>query len=306
MRGGIKIIKTFPECLSCFIDDITGALFTLTDENEKREEFLKLAIKKLSKDFNFNKIPSVYITKLHRLLKSYLKEPYPFKALRQRCNRVGVEIRVRVRENFKNLSDYEAFKMAVMWSIAGNHLDMRTVGVGYEKDVDQLKKELEEVLMEGLYVDDREKLFNSINGKNILFVHDNVGEVALDCLLIEALKKRGAKRVTSALRTLPMTSDATIEDGEFVKIQEYADEIIPAAPDTLGLIFEEMTEEMKLALEQNNLIITKGQANFYSFYGKAKILKKPVCFILRTKCLPISTIFGATKPDINVCYFEEG
>lgn len=298
-------MKTFSECIKCFIDDISEALFELTGDERKREEFLKIAISYLKENLDFQKIPSIFITGLHRLLKIYLKEDKPFLKMREKCNILGVKIREKISKDLSSLSPENAFRKALLWSIAGNHLDMRTVGMGYDRNIEKIEEELEKIMEEGLFVDDADKLLREIKNKNILFVHDNVGEIAIDCLLMEYMKKLGAKKIISALRTLPMTSDATLEDGKFVGIDKFAHEVIPASPDTLGVIFEEMTEEFKKAILECHFIITKGQANFYSFHNKGKMLGKDICFLLRTKCFPVSRIFGANKPTINLCYLEK-
>ncbi|GAH29734.1 unnamed protein product, partial [marine sediment metagenome] len=49
--------------------------------------------------------------------------------------------------------------------------------------------------------------------------------------------RRYGSSVTSVLRGGPITSDATMEDGEEVGLQEAASEIILAGPDTLGISF---------------------------------------------------------------------
>src|SRR5690606_21879068 len=76
------------------------------------------------------------------------------------------------------------------------------------------------------------------NPPRLLYIHDNVGEIAFDRLLISDFRNRGWF-VISALRGGAITSDATLEDGAYVRMEEYADLIICAGPDTLGISWEE-------------------------------------------------------------------
>ncbi len=295
-------MKTVPECIPCFIDDISGALNALDATEAQKKEFLLTALRYLADNVTYTRIPSVHITALHRKLKAYLEEPYPFRELRSLCNRAGVKLRERLLQKLEFLNTKAFVREAVIWSIVGNHLDMRTIGVGYQKGADEIMRDLKGIYEEGLAVDHVEKLIHLTKGSSVLFIHDNVGEIALDAILMKALRKAGAVHITSALRTAPLTSDATLEDGYAVGLHEFADDLIPACPDTLGVLKEEMTLELEKALHTHDLIITKGQANFYSFINLREELNNPLCFLLRTKCNPVARLLGSEKARVNVCY----
>src|SRR5206468_10877162 len=94
--------------------------------------------------------------------------------------------------------------------------------------------------------------------RQILFIHDNVGEVAFDKELIRELRRLApAAHVVSALRGGVMTSDATLDDGAAVGLAEVSD-IIASGPDTLGIQFTEMTDVMRAAIADPDLVIAKG------------------------------------------------
>ncbi|MCK4240511.1 MAG: DUF89 family protein, partial [Candidatus Atribacteria bacterium] len=46
--------------------------------------------------------------------------------------------------------------------------------------------------------------------------------------------------------------------------QEAASEIILAGPDTLGISLNEMSDQLKRELQNADLVIAKGQANYYA------------------------------------------
>jgi uncharacterized protein with ATP-grasp and redox domains len=130
------------------------------------------------------------------------------------------------------------------------------------------------------------------DARDILFIHDNVGEIAFDKELIrELLLQAPGARVTSALRGGVMTSDATIEDGAAIGLGEVAT-IIASGPDTLGICFAEMTDEMRNAVGRADLVISKGQANFYVMDERPAAILAPVACLLRTKCEVVSRHLG--------------
>jgi hypothetical protein len=126
-----------------------------------------------------------------------------------------------------------------------------------------------------------------------------VGEIALDKFLIEYMQRNGETRVISAVRGGPITSDATMDDARQVKLQESASSVILAGPDTLGISFHEMSDEFSKELSQADLVIAKGQANFYVFSEHKNELRCPVVSFFRSKCQLVSGLFGFHE-NINV------
>ena len=98
--------------------------------------------------------------------------------------------------------------------------------------------------------------------------------------------------VAVALRGGPITSDATMEDGEVIGLGEVADRILCAGPDTLGISWEERSVELGEAMEWADVILAKGQANYYVFSEYSGELQAPVVCLLSTKCRLVSGKFG--------------
>jgi len=180
----------------------------------------------------------------------------------------------------------------VRWTIAANELDFRTVGTGYDFEIEKIENMLFERFKENLAIDQTEKIFQLVkNSSKILYIHDNVGEIALDKLLIEELK-RYVEVVISALRGGAITSDATLEDGKKVGLQRVSSQLILAGPDTLGISLEEMSDELRENLKSADMVIAKGQANYYALSEYKPQVKGKIACLFRTKCNPVSSIFG--------------
>lgn len=289
-------MKTSTACMSCLIDDLVGAIDLLELSEASRRQVIAAGLAHLASEFateeGWNRTPSAHITALHRILKSMTGIALPFAELRDGCNEVGMQISASLAPDLASLAWPERFDRLVRWAIAGNHLDFRTVGTGYGFDVDAIRKDLAELVEEPLAVDEIARIRSLVEGGGeILYIPDNVGEIAFDALLVQALRERGA-RLRVPYREGPITSDATEQDFRAVGLDKAADEIFPAGPDTLGFSLEEMSPELDQAFGTARLVITKGQANFYAVTEMLDRIPGRVACLLRTKCDPAAVGLG--------------
>lgn len=292
-------MRTHLNCASCIVDDLCGALQLIPLEEKIKKEILRESFQFLSREFSAEKIPSYFITEVHRILKRISGIEIPFKERRDKCNQLGIEMAEKIALEAEGLEEFERFSFLINWAIASNHLDFRTVGTGYGFQMAEIIEELRACLSEGLKIDRRAEIFRiAKSSSKILFIHDNVGEIAFDKLLIQELRRYGAS-VISALRGGPITSDATLKDGETVGLQEAASEIILAGPDTLGISLNEMSDQLKRELQTADLIIAKGQANYYALTEYRPNIPGQIACLFRTKCELVSNDLGETG-KINV------
>jgi len=292
-------MRSHLNCAGCIIDDLCGALNLVSLKEETKLEILKESFRFLSREFSTEKIPSYFITEVHRILKRISGIEIPFQERRDKCNQLGIEMAEKIALEAEGLEESERFLFLVNWAIASNHLDFRTVGTGYGFQMAEIIKALRDCVSEGLKIDQRAEIFQiAKNSPKILYIHDNVGEIAFDKLLIKELIRYGGS-VTSALKGGPITSDATIEDGETVDLQEAASKIILAGPDTLGISLYEMSNQLKRELQTADLVIAKGQANYYALTEYKPKVPGEVACLFRTKCEIVSNELGETG-KINV------
>ncbi len=285
-------MRTHLNCASCIIDDLCGALQLVPLEEKIKKEILRESFQFLAREFSTEKIPSYFITEVHRILKRISGIEIPFKERRDKCNQLGIKMAERIGLEAERLGESERFSFLVNWAIASNHLDFRTVGTGYGFQMAEIIEELRACVSEGLRIDQRVEIFQKAkNSSEILYIHDNVGEIAFDKLLIKELRRYGAS-VTSALRGGPITSDATMEDGETVGLQEAASEIILAGPDTLGISLNEMSDQLKREFQTADLVIAKGQANYYALTEYRSKVPGEIACLFRTKCELVSNELG--------------
>jgi len=285
-------MRTVPTCLTCVLGDVYAAAQQVTPDVSTQLKVAKDAMEFLAQSFGHERVPSYYITEVHRILKRDTGVPVPFEESRKQLNRVGLAIAARLKDEAEGLEGEARFRFLARWALAGNSLDSRTVGIGYGFDPEKTLQHLQAYVDRGMALDHLDRLYQHVLAKTpVLYIHDNVGEIALDKLFIQELRRHGC-HVTSALRGGPITSDATMEDGRMVGLEPAVDRLIVAGPDTLGISWEEASPELRQAMQSAPLIIAKGQANYYVLSEHRVELRGEIFCLFTIKCLPVADALG--------------
>ena len=285
-------MRTVPACLTCILGDVYAAAQLVTPDPAVQLQVAKDAMRFLADRFNYERVPSYYITEVHRILKRDTGIPMPFAESRAQLNRIALDIAARLSAEAAKLEGLPRFRFLARWALAGNSLDSRTVGIGYGFDPVKMLEHLQGYVDRGMAKDHVERLYELIRAKTpVLYIHDNVGEIALDRLFLQEIRRQGCQ-VTSALRGGPITSDATLEDGRVVGLDRAVDRLIQAGPDTLGISWEEASADLREAMRSATLIIAKGQANFYVLSEHKPELNAEVFCLFTIKCQPVADVVG--------------
>ncbi len=298
-------MKTVPACLTCVLGDVYVAARQVAADEATALQVVRDAMTFLGESFGYDRVPSYYITQVHRILKQDTGVPVPFAESRQALNRIALALAAELAADAARREGRDRFRFLTAWALAGNSLDSRTVGIGYDFSPEKTRQHLQSYVDRGFAIDHVDRLFARVQEKpRVLYIHDNVGEIALDALLIKELRSHGCQ-VTSALRGGPITSDATMEDGLAVGLDRAADRLILAGPDTLGISWEEMSAELRDAMRASPLVIAKGQANYYVLSEHRREIPGEVFCLFTIKCQPVADVLGI-QPKQAVGIFLEG
>ena len=118
---------------------------------------------------------------------------------------------------------------------------------------------------------------------------DNAGETVFDRILIEEL----GKPVRYAVREAPMINDAVRDDAVMAGIDEVA-EIVSSGCVAPGTIRKYCSAEFWQALQEAEIIISKGQGNFEGLSDEPL----PLFFLLKAKCLAVARELGVPQGSI--------
>jgi hypothetical protein len=276
-------MKMRAQCVPCITRRI---LMEINEVDPSKEmEVMTECVKILAENIYPGVTSSGCATKVHA--KAYeLLGTDPYAKLKDKSTRQASELMPRARE-FVESSD-DPFRAAVLCSIVGNVLDY-----GIDKKLDEpgyLVSHFEELLREDLAVDHTPRMRETLEkAKNIIFMPDNMGEILFDQLLIEQLRKFDV-HITMIVKGEAILTDVTLPDAMALGLDKQVDKIITTGGFAVGFPFWDMTDELRQALENADLIVSKGMGNFECF---TETKYRPLVYLMRTKCQPVADASGA-------------
>ncbi|MBU0624652.1 MAG: DUF89 family protein [Candidatus Thermoplasmatota archaeon] len=249
------------------------------------------AAEMLGQLFGDNVCSATVATQVHRKTYQLLGTNDPYDALKRKSNEIALDIYPSA-EKFVTYSK-DPLRAAFLCSIMGNVLDFG-IGVGYDNP-ERLKKDFKNLLDEGLGWDDTTRIKALLKkAESVVYLTDNCGEVVLDRLALKELKKFDID-LTLVVKEEPILTDATRKDISGLGMERIVDSIVEAPGFAVGIDLNSLTGEFGKMMENADLIIAKGMANFESL---SETDLAPVAYLLRTKCSPVANALGLRK-DIN-------
>ena len=108
------------------------------------------------------------------------------------------------------------------------------------------------------------------DAQRFLLIADNCGEIVLDKLFLEQLKKRFRQLQLQVLvRGREVLNDVTPEDAVYAGIDRIA-EILSNGEAVAGTVYDMMPDESRHALDRADVIFAKGQGNYESLSGQGR------------------------------------
>ena len=184
----------------------------------------------------------------------------------------------------------DPFYLAVKLSILGNSMDLMVADNSLT-----IEHSIAERLKVPLSNEDCAKFKQQIRASNHLLIFgDNAGEIVFDKLLIETIRKFHQPEIVFVVRSTPTLNDATLKEAKAVGLDKIATVIENGIDGPLpGTLLSRCSSEVQYRVERSDLIISKGGGNFDTLDEEKKYLKKPVSFLLLSKCEPYYHRFGA-------------
>ncbi len=281
-------MKIKPRCVPCLLN---RALFetNLVIKNEiEVSEIMKKVIRKMAEIYDWKKSSAEIATEIHGYTYKLIKNKDPYKELKEKSNEIALKLLPKAREIIEKSKD--KLKAAILCSIAGNCIDFGIEGSASKPD--ELFLKFDEYVKQGLQYDDTNELIKNLKG-NILYFTDNCGEVVFDKLVCEQIKKMN-KNINLYLicKKYPILTDATYEDVKKLGFEEVVDEILTTGKFAVGIDFNGISEKLKNLLNEADLIICKGMANYEAF-SESKY--SPIAYLLRIKCDSIAESMNLKK-----------
>ena len=276
-------MKIQPECVPCLLKRIIFEAEQSTDDQKTREKTVQKSCELLAQLYDSKVCSATIASKVHKIAYETLGDNDPYKNLKKASNKVANSLIPQV-EDLINSSD-DPLRIAMICSIVGNLMDFGIPGASEHPE--KLTEIFEETFVEDLGYDDSEEIKKLLSkSKRVIMFTDNCGEIVFDKVLCKELKKYNPDVfLTVVVKGEPIISDATMEDAEELKFDEVCDEILTTGCFAIGLDFNKLPTQLKKSLDQADLILCKGMANYEAF---SETNYRPVGYLLRTKCTAIS------------------
>jgi uncharacterized protein with ATP-grasp and redox domains len=269
-----------------------------TKEEEIRRKAMGELLKMLGESYNSEAVPSVLGAERGRIIARVTGCKDPYKKMKLEANKRALELLPKIKKFIKERPEDEQLRISALISCLGNVLDYDVPGSN--SDIDSAM----ELLHEDFFIDDIDMLKSKINeNTEVLFFTDNAGEIGFDTLLVEELKKIGAK-ITVAVKGGPSLNDATIHDSKMVGMEKIVDEVITTGIDAIGIRLDESPEWFLDRFYSTDLIIAKGMANWETLSETP--VPCPTMFIFRTKCEPVALSLNAPENKCIAKLVEKG
>ena len=251
-------MRFYAKCVSCLLDIALRKADSVKDEKLKLEYVLKIGEIFRNTDPE-NEAPPIVDAKIIRLRRELLQLEDDYTAIKHSFNQLllGLYGKLKARVDAAEDPLYAAMQL----SMAGNYIDF---GVLRDVQEDQLLSLLDEAAEKKVNPDEYARFVEDLKKPGeLIFIHDNCGEIVLDKLLIETIKRLyPEKKLVSMVRNVPVINDVTIDDAREVGLTDMVEVIDNGLPDVAGTVLHLMPEVIRSRIENAGMVLAKGQGNF--------------------------------------------
>jgi damage-control phosphatase, subfamily I len=271
-------MKTHLDCVPCFVRQGLRAARDVTTDPFAHEQMVRHVLR-LAAELDLNRPPPFIVQAIHRRIRMLTGLADPYAMAKHRFNQLALEALPALARIVQQAEDplLEAARCAV----AANAID---TGVAPDLTETEVLSALRGLPGQQTRGDWSAFQTAAARAKDILYLADNAGEIAVDRLVIEAL---GPERVTVAVRGAPVLNDATREDALAVGLHALVP-VIDNGSDAPGTIIEDCSSSFQHRFEDADLIIAKGQGNYETLSDGGN----KVAFWFKVKCDIVSQQVG--------------
>jgi len=273
------------ECIPCIITVRLQEMEMMGLSEDVKLRVMRDIVKYLLENAVENMDVTFIATNTFRIMKKTTGNMDPYRSCKIKSNSIALSLLPYLKRYVdESRNDVEAFRKACIASVVGNAIDF---------SVAEYKFSLEEVKIANttLSIDNVEELLKLLKpGVSILYLLDNAGEAVFDTLLLEKIKYRNVKTI-GVVKSGAFQNDVTIEDVKSLDLHSYLDEIVETGTDGSSIFLWEISEKLLRMLNDADLIISKGMANYEYLSNEIKI-RKPIFYLLKAKCSIVAETLG--------------
>jgi len=271
-------MKTYFDCLPCFIRQALNASRLISNDKKIHERVMRNVLKKTA-EMDLNQPPPAMGRLIYQMIRDVSGNNDPYKEIKEKFNRFILGLYPEFQRII--LTANNSFETAVRLAIAGNIIDF---GVGNDIRTADIHEIVNQSITQDL-AGNIDMLIHEVNSANkILYLGDNSGEIVFDRLLIEQLP---LNKITYAVRGYPVINDVTIDDARDTGITGLV-KVVDNGSDAPGTLLDLCSDEFCEIFSEADLIISKGQGNYESLSDS----NKNIFFIFMVKCPVVASNTG--------------
>jgi damage-control phosphatase, subfamily I len=266
-----------PGCIPCIMNQAYHAATSFAAEDKAVQQNILEDVCRLVLTMD-GKYPSPYYsTSLQSILEKHIGRTNLYGVLKEH-NRRLVEGYLQHLETMLKAAP-ERLGMAIRIAIIGNTIDL-AANPNFDLDEDMNALNSGTIVLDVLpeFKEDLKK------AETILYIADNYEEALFDEFL---LKELSSKKILFAVRSAPIYNDITYQDAINLGIGKICP-VIESGSTIAGTDLNQSTPEFKLAFDNADLVIAKGQGNFETLMS----VERPIYFLFKVKCEVISRRCG--------------
>lgn len=251
-----KIVRLRPACISCLVkqqldncpEDVPEAI---------QREYMQRILKVVAEAPETASAP-LLVWQINEIRKRMFGYEQDFTEVKRFFNQLMLEKEEELRKRLAQSED--PLKLALQYAMTGNYIDF---GALERVEEEQLTSLLEQAGTNPVDEAEYQALRQELGcARRALYITDNCGEIVLDKLLIQQLRKAFPQvTVTVMVRGGAVLNDATMEDAIQVGLTDIA-AVVDNGNNIAGTCLEELSPEAMAALDGADVILAKGQANF--------------------------------------------
>ena len=239
-------------------------LYDRQKDKTDNEEYLN-QVKKIIDERGENDTSPYLVYLFNKTHEKIFGKSADYKDIKKKYNDLVLGMEGKLRAEIEQSNDPLAKSLIV--SRVGNYIDF---GAMNHVDQDEFLSLFSDIEMND---DDDVLTYESflhecMLAKRFLLICDNCGEIVLDKLMLEQLKKRFPQlEIKVMVRGGDVLNDATLEDAEYSGINKLA-EIVTNGDAIAGTVYDMLPEDTKKAFDESDVILAKGQGNYESMSGQ--------------------------------------
>ncbi len=285
------MLRIRPECIPCTLS--TGVrMAKIATQNLELQRLATCELAKRFSEVTWEETPLDLSYIAQRVIVEITGVQNPYREIKKRSNLAILKRYEDLKARVRNAAD--PLEAAVKLAIAGNIIDF---GPYAEVDLEQPFRKASEDLAINDYAVFRRAVMES---NSLLYFLDNAGEIVFDKLLIETMievRGRPFDKVGLVVKEAPLINDATLEDVAEVGLTEIQNASIMLVGDGSGSAPSFESNKVGRWIEEHDLVIFKGQANFEAFKDK-----RDSFFLLIVKCPVIAEVLGVRIGNMILKY----